>query len=159
MQNLSLVCHAFNEVNDCAPGPTHLDIRSVIWIWLVNFIVMHSNHNFFDVFIFPFICKWWLWNICFFCIRTTFRSLKKKKFYYSQSYLHSSEIRGLCLIKLSSEMLYLPYFWNKKTQTVFFSFFILSNLGFWTMDAACDSLTCGKFQSINFLFLKSVLVL
>ena len=30
---------------------------------------------------------------------------------------HSSEIRGLCLMKLSSEMLQnLPNFWNKKTQ-------------------------------------------
>ena len=45
---------------------------------------------------------------------------------------HSSEIRGLCLMKLSSEELQnLPYFWNKKTQIVFvFSFFVSSNFGF-----------------------------
>ena len=36
---------------------------------------------------------------------------------------HSSEIRGLCLMKLSSKTLQnLPYFWNKKTQIVFFVF-------------------------------------
>ena len=33
---------------------------------------------------------------------------------------HSSEIRGLCMMKWPSEMLQkLPYFWNKKTQIVF----------------------------------------
>ena len=49
---------------------------------------------------------------------------------------HSSEIKGLCLMKCSSETFQnLPYFWNKKTQTVFFSFFILSNFGFVTVDA------------------------
>ena len=36
--------------------------------------------------------------------------------------IHSSEIRGLCLMKLSSETLQnFPYFWNKKTQIVVFS--------------------------------------
>ena len=35
--------------------------------------------------------------------------------------VHSSEIRGLCFLKLSSEMLQnLPYFWNTKTKIVFF---------------------------------------
>ena len=38
--------------------------------------------------------------------------------------LHSSEIRGLCLMKWPSERLQnLPYFWNTKTHVVF-SFFI-----------------------------------
>ena len=38
---------------------------------------------------------------------------------------HTSEIRGLCLMKCSSSetLQNLPYFWNKTTQ-VFFSFFI-----------------------------------
>ena len=40
---------------------------------------MHSDHNFFGFFIFPFICKWWLGNIfCFFCIWTTFWSWSLK---------------------------------------------------------------------------------
>ena len=42
---------------------------------------------------------------------------------------HSSEIRGLCLMKLSNEMLQnLPYFWNMKTQVVSFisCYFIFS---------------------------------
>ena len=35
---------------------------------------------------------------------------------------HFSEIRGLCLMKWSSKMLQnLPYFWNKKTQVVYFN--------------------------------------
>ena len=46
---------------------------------------------------------------------------------------HSSEIRDLCLMKLCSKMLpNLPYFWNKKTQIVFFKFYISSNFGFAT---------------------------
>ena len=37
--------------------------------------------------------------------------------------VHSSKIRGLCLMKCSSEMLQnLPYFWNTKTHVVFFIF-------------------------------------
>ena len=49
--------------------------------------------------------------------------------------VHSSEIRGLCLMKLSSEMLQnLPCFWNKKPQLVF-DVFISSNFGFITVDA------------------------
>ena len=41
------------------------------------------------------------------------------------TYVHSSEIGGLCLMKCSSEMLHnLPYFWNTKTHTVFLSFFL-----------------------------------
>ena len=45
---------------------------------------------------------------------------------------HSSEIWGLCLMKLSSETLQkLPYFWNEKTQIGFF--FISSNFGFVTV--------------------------
>ena len=36
---------------------------------------------------------------------------------------HSSEIRGLCLMKWPSEMLQnLPYFWNTKSHIVFFVF-------------------------------------
>ena len=46
--------------------------------------------------------------------------------------LHSSEITGLCLMKLSSEVLQ-PYFCNKKTQIIF-SVFVLSNFGFLTVD-------------------------
>ena len=51
----------------------------------------------------------------------------------TQVRFHSSEIiRGLCLMKLSRQILQnLPYFWNKKTQKVFFS--ILSNFGFLRM--------------------------
>ena len=36
---------------------------------------------------------------------------------------HSSEIRGLCFMKCSSQMLQnLPYFWSMKTHIVFFVF-------------------------------------
>ena len=39
------------------------------------------------------------------------------------SHMHSSEIRGLCLMKCSSKMLQnLPYFWNTKTHVVFLFF-------------------------------------
>ena len=38
-------------------------------------------------------------------------------------YIHSSEIRGLCLMKWPCEMLQkLPYFWNMKTHADYFSF-------------------------------------
>ena len=38
---------------------------------------------------------------------------------------HSSELRGLCLMKCSSKTLQnLPYFWNMKTHLVFFSFHV-----------------------------------
>ena len=38
--------------------------------------------------------------------------------------MHSSKLRGLCLMECSNEMIrYLPYFWNKKTNIDFFSFF------------------------------------
>ena len=40
-------------------------------------------------------------------------------------YIYSSEKRGLCLMKCSSEMLQnLPYFWNMKTY-IFFHFMLL----------------------------------
>ena len=50
---------------------------------------------------------------------------------YIHTLVHSSEIRGLCLMKLSSEILQnLPYFWNKKTQIPCFYvlFFIFEQL-------------------------------
>ena len=50
--------------------------------------------------------------------------------------VYSSEISDLCLIKLFSETLQnLPYFWNKKTHVVFFSFFILFYFIFSLMNA------------------------
>ena len=49
-------------------------------------------------------------------------------FLFDMIYLDSSEMRGLCLMKLSGEMLQnLPHFWNKKTQIVFFFHFVLRN--------------------------------
>ena len=53
------------------------------------------------------------------------RFLKSKSVFQNQTDLpfHSSEIRGLCLMKCSSETLQnLPYFWNTKTHVVFFLF-------------------------------------
>ena len=50
-------------------------------------------------------------------------------FKYIAIELHSSEIRGLCLMKLSNNMLQnLLYFSNKKSQIVFFRFSIWATL-------------------------------
>ena len=52
---------------------------------------------------------------------------------------HSSEIKGLCLMKCSSETFQnLPYFWNKKTQTVFFFIFHFEQL--WICNSRCPDL-------------------
>ena len=49
---------------------------------------------------------------------------------------HSSEIRGLCLMKSSSEMLqYLPYFIYTKNQSCFFHFSFCATLVFPLMNA------------------------
>ena len=46
-------------------------------------------------------------------------------------------MRRFCLKKWHSETLQnLPFFWNKKTQIDFFSFFISSNFGFVTVDVS-----------------------
>ena len=94
-----------------------------------------------------------------------------KKILLSSAYYtlyHSSEIRGLCLMKCSSQMLpNLPYFWNTKTHVVFFVFhFVLCTL-FSLMNALVYvylySKSMENFEafhwnfssSINLLFLKS----
>ena len=47
-----------------------------------------------------------------------------RKTWFTKAHIdHSSEMRGLCLMKCSSEMLQnLPYFWNMKTHILFFCF-------------------------------------
>ena len=48
----------------------------------------------------------------------------------------SSEIRGLCLMKCSCEMLQnLPYFWNMKIYVVFFRFSLCAILFFSLINA------------------------
>ena len=61
--------------------------------------------------------------------------------YHSLKFVHSSEIRGLCLMKCSSKMLFLWYFWKMKIHTyyVYFWSVLLENfikhwlLFFWRM--------------------------
>ena len=57
-----------------------------------------------------------------------FQDMKFFSDYYNICILlicHSSEIRGLCLMKWPSETLQnLPYFWNMKTHVVFFIFIL-----------------------------------
>ena len=64
--------------------------------------------------------------------------------------LHSSEIRGLCLMKCSSETIQnLPYFWNTKIDIELCG--ILYSKSMANFEAFC-----WKFSSsINILFLKS----
>ena len=52
-------------------------------------------------------------------------------FCHQRNAAHSSEIRGLCLMKLSSETIHnLPYFWIVNNQKyIFCLFFILSHFG------------------------------
>ena len=65
-----------------------------------------------DIFLWTTFNSWL--DFCYFCSRATFIS---SSFFRK---LYSSEIRGLCLMKLSSEMLQnLPSFWNKNIQIVF----------------------------------------
>ena len=42
--------------------------------------------------------------------------------YHSLKFIHSSEIRSLCLMKCSSKMLFLWYFWKMKIPTYFIYF-------------------------------------
>ena len=42
--------------------------------------------------------------------------------YHSLKFVHSSEIRGLCLMKCSSKMLFLWYFWKMKIHTYYIYF-------------------------------------
>ena len=61
--------------------------------------------------------------------------------YHSLKFVHSSEIRGLCLMKCSSKMLFWWYFWKMKIHTYYINFWsvLLENfikhwlLFFWRM--------------------------
>ena len=65
--------------------------------------------------------------------------IHKLIFIYHYITLHSSEIRGLCLMKCSSGMLQnLPYFWNMKTHIVIF--FISCYLIFFSNAYQCPGL-------------------
>ena len=73
--------------------------------------------------------KWMhMWNLHFRFHKSTDRDMSQLK----------KIIRGLCLMKLSSETLQnLPYFWNKKTQNVFFIFHFEQ---LWICNSGCSGL-------------------
>ena len=55
--------------------------------------------------------------------------------YHSLKFVHSSEIRGLCLMKCSSKMLFLWYFWKMKIHTyyIYFCFVLLVFIKHWLL--------------------------
>ena len=58
--------------------------------------------------------------------RSQISQVQKSFLTIKNSQYHSSEVRGLCFMKLSSEMLqYLPYFWNKKSKNPNSFFFFI----------------------------------
>ena len=71
----------------------------------------------------------------------TVKLMKEVQFLLSKNksiLLHSSEIRHLCLMKLSSKMLQnWLYFWNKKIQLVFFVFHFEQ---LWIFNSECPDL-------------------
>ena len=47
------------------------------------------------------------------------RNYIAKKYIFSRTFMHSSEMRGMCIMKWPSKMLQnLPYFWNKENPRV-----------------------------------------
>ena len=93
---------------------TAIPVRYFTFIWYWGFVnakaVSHSPRfwmSYYNIYYVPFI---------------PYKIKDKVKMH---DYWHSSEIRGLCLMKLSSEKIQnLQYFWNKKTHIVFCLFFI-----------------------------------
>ena len=141
----------------------HKPLISVEWVFtfLGNHASFNSNH-FYKIFF--QLSSNFMWSLE---LITTYINLwcTSDKTLTCLVHTHSSEIRGLCLMKWPSEMLQnLAYFWNVKTHFSFFIycyfiFFLINALVGWSMSSAFirgkNNVAHNEKKYVGFIFQKN----